>query len=51
MKGTDLFTILLLFTIFLLPLYGIYKYGLTGYFNKRLERRQKRSQQIINFFS
>ena len=52
MKGYNLFLYIIIFIALVLPLlYQIYKYGLTGYFNKRLERRQRRNQQITNLFS
>ena len=35
----------------MIPLYQIYKYGLTGYYNKKQERKQRKYQQVINFFS
>jgi hypothetical protein len=51
MKKDDIFITIFLFTAFLIPLYQIYKYGLSGYYKKKYERRQKRGQQIINLFS
>ena len=30
--------------------YQIYKYGLIGYFNKRIERRQKLADRLIRLF-
>ena len=39
---------LLWFIIFLIPLYQLYKYGFTGYLNKKAERRQKQAQQFKN---
>ena len=51
MKGYILFSYIIIFMALVFPLYRIYKYGLTGYFNKRLERRQRRNQQITNLFS
>ena len=50
MKGFNLFTTVLLCIILFIPLYQIYKYGLFGYYNKRIERRQKKANKIINLF-
>lgn len=51
MKGFNFYTIVLLFIILFIPLYQIYKYGLSGYYNRKIERRQRRNQQIINFLN
>ena len=51
MKEYNLFLYIIVFIALFLPFYGIYKYGLSGYYKKKYERRQKRNQQIINLFS
>ena len=51
MKEYNLYLYIIVFIALVLPLYQIYKYGLSGYYQKKTERRQRRNQQIINLFS
>ena len=51
MKGFNKFLLIFVFFAFFLRLYQIYKYGLRGYSEKKVERRQQRNEQIINFFN
>jgi hypothetical protein len=51
MKTNNIFLGIILIIALLFPLYQIHKYGFTAYYNKRLERKQRKYQQIKNFFS
>ena len=51
MKEVNLFLYIIIFIALVLPLYQVYKYGLSGYYQKKIERRQRRNQQITNLFS
>jgi hypothetical protein len=51
MKEFNLYLYIIVFIVLVLPLYQISKYGLSGYYQKKIERRQQRGQQIINLFS
>ena len=51
MKEYNIFLYIIAFIVLVLPLYQISKYGLSGYYEKKVERRQKRNEQIINFFN
>ena len=51
MKEYNLFLYIIVFIALVLPLYQVYKYGLSGYYQKKIERRQRRNQQITNLFS
>jgi len=51
MKELNIFLYITVFIVLVIPLYQISKYGLSGYYKKKYERRQKRNQQIINLFS
>ena len=51
MKWLNIFLYIIVFIVLVLPLYQIYKYGLSGYFNKRRERKQQRNQEIVNLFT
>jgi hypothetical protein len=51
MKGLNTFLLIFVFFVLFLRLYQIYKYGLSGYYEKKVERRQKRNEEIINFFN
>ena len=50
MNWYNIFLYIFVFIALVLPFYQIYKYGITGYYNKRFEKRQQRNQKIINFF-
>jgi len=51
MKEYNIFLYIIAFIVLVLPLYQISKYGLSGYYQKKTERRQQRNQQVINLFS
>lgn len=51
MKEVNLFLYIIIFIALVLPLYQIYKYGLSGYYQKKTERRQQRNQQMMNLFT
>jgi len=51
MKGFNTFLLAFLCFVLFLRLYQIYKYGFSGYYERKLERRQKRNEQINNFFN
>jgi hypothetical protein len=51
MKKDEIFITIFLFTAFLIPLYQISKYGLSGYYQKKTERRQQRGQQMMSLFT
>ena len=50
MKVPNYFSIILVSIFLLVPIYQIYKYGLSGYYNKKVERRKQRGQQILRLF-
>jgi lipoprotein signal peptidase len=51
MKEFNLYLYIMVFIVLVLPLYQISKYGISGYYQKKFERKQKRAQQVINLFS
>lgn len=44
------FLYIIVFIALVLKLIQIYKYGLIGYSQKKIEKRQKRNQKLISFF-
>lgn len=51
MKTNNIFLGIILIIALGIPLYQIHKYGFNAYYNKRLDRKQRKYQQIKNFFS
>jgi hypothetical protein len=51
MKDLNLYLYIIVFIALVLPLSQIYKYGLSGYYEKKIERKQQRGQQMINLFT
>jgi hypothetical protein len=51
MKELNLFLYIILLIALVIPIYQVYRYGFSGYYQKKTEKRQRRNQQIINLFT